>query len=119
MEQDCLIYLEMIAKWKTTQTRRRCAKISGTTLMGNYDWMYDYHNCIGNNICSQNLLIKEWLFNGWMNIVTMLSNFSKEKKISTFHYVWGPTYDRSLGDGRLTTNKRREEQEKRLLAPIL
>jgi len=32
MEQDCLIYLEMIARWKTSQTRR-CAKISGTTLM--------------------------------------------------------------------------------------
>jgi hypothetical protein len=31
MEQACLIYLEMIARWKTSQTRR-CAKICGTTL---------------------------------------------------------------------------------------
>jgi len=75
--------------------------------------MYDYHNYIGNKICSWNLLIEDLLFNSSMNIVTMLSNFF-EKKMSTLHYMWGPTI---VMRWKACNNKPREDQEKHLLAP--
>jgi hypothetical protein len=45
-----------------------------------------------------------------MNIVTMLLNFSKEKKIvnTPLHVM---TYDRSLGDGRLATTSQEKNKK--------
>lgn len=113
MEQDCLIYLKFITKWKNMTNKKMC-KDKWNYINGNYNWMYDYDNCIGNNICSWKLLIEEWLFNSSMNIVTMLWIFFKEKTMSTLHYMWGPTI---VMRWKACNNKPREEQEKHLLAP--